>query len=155
MMKRLLAVALPLALLSAALTVAAQDQPKTMWDGVIAEADASRGQSEYLQMCGGCHGADLRGGREGAPALAGPAFFDRWHDLSVFDLFFAAEGKMDVAASPLVFDFEYRPPELIRDIVSYILKVNGAPAGTELPTDFDQLGRIQITPKAGPNPVAP
>jgi mono/diheme cytochrome c family protein len=148
MMKRLLVLALPIALVSS-LSASPQEFAKTMWDGVFTSADAVRGQSDYLQMCGSCHGADLKGGKGGAPALTGPAFFERWRDLSVFDLFFAAEGRHGEAANPLVFDFRYMPPELVRDIVSYILEVNGAPAGTELPTDFDQLRKIQISPKAG------
>jgi mono/diheme cytochrome c family protein len=146
MMKRLLVLALPLAL-ATSLSASPQEFAKTMWDGVFTSADAVRGQGDYLQMCSSCHGADLKG-KGATPALTGPAFFERWRDLSVFDLFFAAEGKMDAASNPLVFDLRYIPPELVRDIVSYILEVNGAPAGTELPTDFDQLRQIQLSPKA-------
>jgi mono/diheme cytochrome c family protein len=148
MMKRLLVLALPLALVSS-LSAAPQEFAKTMWDGVFTSADAVRGQNDYLQMCSSCHGADLKGGKGGAPALTGPAFFERWRDLSVFDLFFAAEGRHGEASNPLVFDFRYMPPERVRDIVSYILEVNGAPAGEELPTDFDRLRQIQISPKSG------
>jgi S-disulfanyl-L-cysteine oxidoreductase SoxD len=146
-MKRLLVLALPFTLASS-LSASPQYFAKTMWDGVFTSADAVRGQSDYLQMCSSCHGADLKG-NGAAPALTGPAFFERWRDLSVFDLFFAAEGKMDAASDPLVFDFRYMPPALVRDIVSYILEVNGASAGSELPTDFDQLRQIEISPKAG------
>jgi mono/diheme cytochrome c family protein len=148
MTKRLLVLTLPLVLVSS-LSASPQEFEKTMWDGVFTSADAVRGQSDYLQMCSSCHGADLKGGKSGAPALTGPAFFERWHNLSVFDLYFAAEGRMGEASNPLVFDFRYMPPELVRDIVSYILEVNGAPAGEELPTDFDRLRQIQISPKAG------
>jgi mono/diheme cytochrome c family protein len=147
-MKRLLVLALPLALVSS-LSADPQEFAKTVWDGVFTSADAVRGQSDYLQMCSSCHGADLKGGKGGAPALTGPAFFERWRSLSVFDLYFATEGRMGEASNPLVFDFRYMPPELVRDIVSYILEVNGAPAGEELPTDFDRLRQIQISPKAG------
>jgi mono/diheme cytochrome c family protein len=84
MMKRLLILVLPLAL-AWSLCLSAQVFVKSMWDGVFTSADAARGQSDYLQMCSSCHGADLKG-KGTAPALTGPGFFRRWEHLSVFDL---------------------------------------------------------------------
>ena len=60
--------------------------PKTSWDGVYSEAQATRGKDTYAQSCAPCHGADAAGGDMG-PGLAGRDFLMNWNDLAVGDLY--------------------------------------------------------------------
>ena len=119
-------------------------QPKTVWDGVYSDAQAKRGQDAYKQVCGHCHRDDLTGGgsEAGAPALAGPIFTVRWRDQPLADMFVTIGTTMPKNKPDSVM------PNVIADIVSFILKANDFPAGKdELPPSLDALKGIVVTEK--------
>ena len=122
-------------------------QAPTVWDGVYTAAQATRGEAAYQESCSVCHGAGLHGTDEG-PALAGRIFEQHWFEDTVRSLFVKIQTMMPADAPGSLEAAAYR------DIVSYLLKANGFPAGdNELPLDIESLGRIQIVGRGGPGPV--
>src|SRR5262249_29732747 len=73
-------------ILLAAMTANTPALAASIWDGVYTEAQAVRGNTEFVAHCANCHGADL-GGTGEAPALAGPQFLSDFDGLSLGDLF--------------------------------------------------------------------
>ncbi len=100
----------------------AQDAAKSVWDGVYTEAQAERGAEAYAQNCGKCHGMGLTGLAEAKP-LTGPEFMSNWNGLSLGALY-------DRSRTTMPLD---KPRSLSReayaDILAYILKFDGFPAG--------------------------
>ena len=122
----------------------------TVWDSVYTLGQVRLGAQSYGQFCGGCHGEKLRGNGAGAPPLVGEPFFDRWSDLSVFDLSFAIRSSMPHRGEgiPLPGTVSFLSPSIIRDIVTFVLQSNGMPAGSQrLERDYDTLRHIRITRK--------
>jgi cytochrome c len=141
-----------LALVIASATLAAtgaQPATSTVWDGVYTEPQAARGERLYRQRCTKCHRNDLSGdgalqGQLGeiVPSLVGTSFSSRWTDETVGDMSLTIGRTMPWDA----------PGTLTRqanvDIVSYLLKMNGIPAGaSELPIENEKLQQILITSK--------
>ena len=117
-------------------------QTKPVWDGVYTEAQALRGRSQYVEICGYCHRDDLSGGgsEAGAPALRGPFFTNQWQGRLLVDLFITIGTTMP----------QHNPdslmPQTVIDIVSYLLWENGLPSGrVELPPTLAPLERIRFT----------
>lgn len=87
------------------------------------DQQATAGQAAYTQSCGGCHGRTLSGGGE-APPLAGSTFMSSWGTHTTQELFTRIRTSM--------------PPEnpnslsvdTYTSIVAFILKANGAQAGS-------------------------
>jgi mono/diheme cytochrome c family protein len=124
--------------------LAAQDAKKTMWDGVFSDAQAARGQGAYKQSCAPCHKADLLGDT-GAPALAGPDFFSRWNGSSADDLVKTIRASMPQDAPDTLGTQTYV------DLVSFLMKSNGAPAGaSELSTESPALKQIMVSNPSRP-----
>ncbi len=102
---------------------AAQKGRVSVWDGVHTDAQAERGRALYMQNCASCHGADLSGTFE-IPPLTG-RFMPYWSGTTLdvlFDYVSTAmplhnPGALDAAANT--------------DIVAFILKSNGIPAGSK------------------------
>jgi mono/diheme cytochrome c family protein len=118
---------------------AAQDAKRTMWDGVFTDAQAVRGQNAYKASCAPCHKADLLGDT-GAPALAGPEFFSRWNGSSADDLVKTIRASMPQDAPDTLGTQTYV------DLVSYLLKSNGASSGSaELPVDSAALKLVTVS----------
>jgi len=107
--------------------VAAQG-PKTTWDGVYTEAQATRGAALYAGACAQCHGPALTGAE--GPPLTGVEFTSNWNALPLTDLFervrtamppdnpsrLSAQEKVDVIAHVLAANrFPSGPVELTRD----------------------------------------
>ncbi len=118
-----------------------QAATKTVWDAAYTTEQAARGKEAYLKECASCHSDSLQGGDE-APGLAGAGFLSQWLDLSAGDLVERTRVTMP----------QDRPGQLGRakyvDIVAYIFKVNGFPAGdVELPTESSALKGIMIVAK--------
>ena len=110
---------------------------KSIWDGAFTEGQASRGQERYRTACAACHAEDLLGAQ--GPALAGQAFLDRWAGSTVFDMVQVIKQSMPQEAPDSL-----GMPAYV-DIVAYLLKSNGGPAGSsELPTEADGLRRIVV-----------
>jgi len=122
----------------AVLSIRAQDRRSTR-DGVYSDGQAARGQASYKTSCASCHGATLQGSGAQNPPLAGQDFTANWTGQTLGDLFEKIQTSMPAD----------HPGELSRgtnaDILAYILKVNGLPAGkNELPGDTDALKQIHF-----------
>lgn len=120
---------------------AAVGQPaasKSVWDGAYTAAQSARGEEAYKADCASCHGEMLDGSGQ-APPLSDREFKTNWNDAPLFDLFDRLHATMPAD----------RPGQLSRerigDIVAFLLKANGFPAGTqELPTGDDALKTIRF-----------
>ena len=101
----------------------ARPPERSVWDGVYSEEQATRGEALYQAECGSCHGPLLDGG-EMAPPLAGAGFAANWDGLPVSDLADRIRTSMPLNT----------PGNLSRqesaDIVAYMLKHSGFPAGS-------------------------
>jgi len=133
------AVALAISALGLSVGVAPQTTRKTVWDGVYTADQATRGQALYKTHCGYCHRDDLIGGgsEAGAPALKGPIFTIRWRDQPIADMFVTIGTTMPQNKPDTL------TPQVVIDIVSFLLKSNNMPPGTsELPPDLDTLKTV-------------
>ena len=93
------------------------------------------------RQCAACHAEDLLGAS--GPALAGQAFLDRWNGSTVLDMVQVIKQSMPQEAPDSL-----GMPAYV-DIVSYLLKANGSPAGaTELPVENDALRQILMASRA-------
>lgn len=108
------------------------------WSGVYSDEQAKRGQAAYAKNCTECHADDLAG--DGfAPSLKGPEFMNNWNGLTVGELF----DRVRVSMPPS--DPNAVTPKEKADIVAFVLKQNGFPAGTsELPAAMDALKAIKF-----------
>jgi mono/diheme cytochrome c family protein len=128
------AVAIP-ALAGMLLAAAGGQTPhRTTWDGVYTTTQAQRGRAIYQQECTSCHGPQL-GGIDAAPALVGGGFASNWNGVQLSAMVDRIRVSMPQSS----------PGKLSRkqvvDVLAYILKANGFPAGeVELPR---QTGTLQ------------
>lgn len=110
-------------------------QGKTAGEGVYSAEQAARGAEAYEKACASCHMADLRG--EGfAPALNGDAFALRWETGKLGDLFKIVKGTMPADSPNSLTAGQYA------DIVAFMLKANGYPAGQALSESPDASAQI-------------
>jgi mono/diheme cytochrome c family protein len=110
--------------------------PKTVWDGVYNEAQATRGAALYDRECAECHGPGAGGGGM-APSLTGLAFTSNYDGLTVDDLFDRNRTTMPAGKEGGL------TREQNADITAFMLQVNGFPAGSaELPTQSMLLKQI-------------
>ena len=111
-------------------------------DGLYSDAQAARGESVYQQYCAVCHGPSLQGNP--AAPLTGPAFRARWEDgrHTLDDLFFIVRSLMPNNAPGSLSKAQYA------DVVAYILKVNGYPAGdAELIPTAAAMKKVTLQPR--------
>ncbi len=139
-------------LLAASLASAASLGAAAGDEGVFSEEQAKAGELAYASQCAACHGAKLLG--PNAPALIGSDV------MQTFDTVAGLYNYIAVAMPPQA------PGRLDEDqyleIVAFILKENGARAGT-VPLRLDQARMRQLSlaaithPKAGikPDDTAP
>ncbi|HZJ32435.1 MAG TPA: ankyrin repeat domain-containing protein [Vicinamibacterales bacterium] len=119
--------------------LAVQDARSTIWDGVYTEEQAKRGEQSYAKSCAKCHAEDLLGSTN-APALIGQPFFARFDRQTADDLLDVIRRTMPQEAPDTLGIPVYA------DIVSYVLRSNGAPGGKlELPADRAKLRDILVT----------
>ena len=57
-------------------------EPRSIWDGVYSNEQASRGKNAYLAKCADCHGKSLVGIDDAAP-LIDEDFLKKWNGKSV------------------------------------------------------------------------
>ncbi len=103
-------------------------QTKVVADGVYTAEQATRGAAAYEKACASCHMSDLRG-ESFAPALNGDAFALRWENGKLADLHKIIKGTMPADSPGSLGAQEYA------DIVAFLLKANGYPAGQALSDD--------------------
>src|SRR5262249_39451858 len=131
---RMLVCMLP-AILPLSLVVSAES-PRSQWDGVYTEEQATRGQTPYMENCFMCHGRDLSGTILGPP-LAGPAFGTRWNGKTLDGILRIVQTSM-----PLNFQTHFSQQQNT-DIIAFMLMKGGAPPGLrELPVQRDALKAI-------------
>jgi mono/diheme cytochrome c family protein len=122
----------------------AQENTKTVADGIYTDAQAARGATAYDAACAGCHRADLAGGT--GPALKQQRFAQQFADKDLRTLFSKIATTMPRATPGSLGDAAYL------DIVAHLLKENGFPAGTkELAADgLDGIRVLAGRPKPPP-----
>ena len=108
---------------------------RTVRDGVFTDAQAARGQATYQKQCASCHGDKLQGLQ--GPPLDAEAFLSHWHTLPLSELTGKIRNTMPAGATGTL------TPQQSADLVAFILKTGGFPAGkTELAADEAVLGKI-------------
>lgn len=115
----------------------AASEASSLSSGIYSDAQARRGEPIYAENCAFCHGAQLEG-TDSAPPLTVSALSARWRDRTLADLFDYQQSFMPWN-SPGGFG---RPQNV--DILAYILKKGGLPAGTDLPSQPDAQRQIRI-----------
>ena len=119
---------------------------RTVWDGVYTEAQARRGQSEYMRACAACHAEDLRGNGT-APSLVEESFAFLYGDTSVGDLLERIRMLMPSDRPGSLSGQSYR------DVIAFILQSNKLPSGEkELDADPEGLRQVLITTKRPGDP---
>lgn len=124
---------------------AAQDKAaaKSAWAGVYTDAQADRGEREYGRTCSHCHGLSLEGdGSREIPALVLDQFTRRWRGRPLQALFDTLMRSMPAD------DRGSLTPRTTADVMAYLLRANGAPAGdAPLPSDRDALAALVFEDK--------
>ena len=106
--------------------------------GAYTEAQAARGEAVYRATCTSCHTAS---------AHSGENFIRGWDSRTAFDLFELIRTTMPIDNPGRLSREQYA------DIVAYLFKLNGLPAGDrQLPTDDEGLKKIPIEAKSPPSP---
>jgi mono/diheme cytochrome c family protein len=125
--------------LVAAGAVLSGQSPRTVWDGVYTDEQATRGEALYRTHCAECH-AEALTGQEQTPALLGVSFNSTWEGAPLSDLFERMRTSMP----------EDQPGTLSRqqnaDILAHMLRTAEFPSGgTPLSGDARLLARILYT----------
>ncbi len=112
--------------------------PTSVWDAVYTVDQVQRGDSVYQKTCKSCHGAELKGGDDGAP-LAGPEFM-KSYDGKLLDAMF-----LQIRNSMPPTDPKSIPRPLVADVMAYMLSRNHFPAGSApLTDDIERLHQIRF-----------
>jgi mono/diheme cytochrome c family protein len=113
---------------------------KYAWDRVYSDAQADRGEREYGRTCSHCHGLALEGdGAREIPTLVSDQFLKRWRGKTVQALFDSLMRSMPAD------DRGSLTPSATADMIAYLLRANGAPAGqSPLPAERDALAALAI-----------
>jgi len=129
-------------------SVAAQDKTaaKSAWTGVYTDAQADRGEREYGRTCSHCHGLSLEGdGLRAIPALAQDQFMRHRRGRPVQALFDTLMRSMPAD------DRGSMTPRMTADMIAYLLRANGAPAGdAQLSSERDALAAVVFDEKPAP-----
>ncbi len=118
-------------------TVPLPPPPEAGWYG---KEQADSGVQLFAAKCSVCHGEKLQGGA--GPALKGPQFFARFGGDPMSRLWYGVHTEMPLTAPASL------PANQSLDIVAYILRENGFPAGPYRLIGHYDLNRI--IPKASP-----
>lgn len=127
-----------------ALLPGAASPHKSVWSGVYTPAQAARGDAAYEKNCStSCHQPRLNGY---GGVLIGSNFMEHWREDNLANYFDRIKGTMPRGAPGSLSDNTYI------DIISFILKTNGFPAGSSELTRA-VLPTVQIEDKDGPKAV--
>jgi S-disulfanyl-L-cysteine oxidoreductase SoxD len=115
--------------------------PESIMSGVFTEAQLKRGEEKYQSACASCHGAELTSSDPEFPSLTGPQFNWNWRKKTLAERLHRVRTTMPPNAIGSLSDQEHL------DIIAYVLKANGYPAGQkELTPDPAALGAIIVQP---------
>ena len=132
-MIRFLIPAAALMLGGAIVSSAAQSPPPkvvTTATGVYTSGQASRGEQVYYSICVSCHPKGT---------YTAPTFREKWNGHLLSELFTFISTQMPKEQPGTL------EPDDYADVLAYLLKINGAPAGkSELPPDVKALKWIRI-----------
>lgn len=107
------------------------DEDASTLDGVYTLEQAERGAEVFANVCSNCHET---------PEWQEERFLERWHGESVFRFFFYVWERMPNGEPPYSL-----PRQDITDVLTYILQLNGLPAGDrELASDDDSLSSFWL-----------
>ena len=136
-----LLILLPVLLVVGGVLVSSQapPKPKTVWDGVYTEAQATRATGVFGASCAGCHTLTSEGNRP----LSGETFWQSNTQKSVAELLAYVSKNMPNGNGGSL------SPENYNDLVALILKSNGFPTGQTELTPASIAG-VQIVSKDGP-----
>lgn len=110
---------------------ALSDDEASTLDGVYTATQAARGAQVFEAICSECHKTE---------EWADQGFRDRWQDESVFRFWYYIYEQMPNGAPPYSLTREQ-----VTDVLTYILELNGLPAGTaELGTDDDSIDKYWL-----------
>ncbi len=117
-------------------SAAQQSAPRSTLAGVYTEPQAARGKDTYSGMCQACH----------SPAShSGSGFLTAWGGRALWELYGYISDRMPKS------DPGSMAPDEYAQVVAYLLKLNGMPAGThELPADSMALKAIRFDTAASP-----
>jgi mono/diheme cytochrome c family protein len=102
----------------------------TTASGVYTAAQASKGEQVYMTFCVSCHPAGT---------YDAPSFREKWHGEPLVKLFDLVTETMPKTEPGSLDTRDYV------HVISYILKINGAPPGkTPLRDDSDELKKIRL-----------
>ncbi len=120
----------------------AQMKQSTVLDGVYTEQQAQKGEERYQAICAACHDGD----EPEAPAPKGPEFIERWRDAPVGFLYGFIHKSMPGDKPGTLSEADYV------DVVAYLLRVNGYPAGATDLTAAKTRDILLVGPD-GPKPL--
>jgi hypothetical protein len=112
---------------------------RSTWSGVFTEAQAKRGENDFVQFhCGYCHHPDMSGDvSEGVSPLRGEHFMVNWDAQPLSDFV----RRIHLNPSDQSTDMDIATAT---DITAYILAANNLPYGkTELPADHAAQAMIR------------
>lgn len=110
---------------------------RSQWSGIYSAAQAARGEPLYAENCAFCHGIHLEGSLS-APPLTAASLTSRWQGKTLADLF-----DYQLTFMPWTSPGGFGRPQNI-DILAYVLKKGGFPAGTELPSAPEAQRAIRL-----------
>jgi mono/diheme cytochrome c family protein len=144
-MKLRLAIAATFVVATATTFALAAQQVKSQWDGIYTEEQAKRGELVYGRKCVSCHGSDLMGSSEHAPALVGSGFTPDWDNMSLADLFERIRTTMPQD------DVGGLSQRQTADVLAFMFSKGGYPSGTvELPGQAEGIQEYKfLTVKPG------
>ena len=125
--------ALALALGGAPAAAQSPPPPRSVWDSTYTAEQAAAGETQFRYSCVNCHTTTQ---------FTGPSFLGAWEGGTAFELFRLISEEMPFDNPGTLRLEQYR------DILAYLLKLNGFPAGGRaLPDQADELKQIRIHAK--------
>ncbi|MBI2616071.1 MAG: cytochrome c [Gemmatimonadetes bacterium] len=113
----------------------AQNSPpsRSVWDSTYTAAQATKGETAFRYSCANCHAL---------AQFSGPSFLGAWEGGSAQELFHLIREEMPFDNPGTL------PREQYVDILAYLFKLNGFPAGSRpLPGEPLELKQIRIQSK--------
>src|SRR5207244_2566538 len=106
-------------------TCVASAQQPSLSKGAFTAEQAKNGETLYQAQCASCHGTDLRSTDPEAPDLTEGIFKFGWKGKTIGEIFEQVRNTMPMGNPRSLSDQAYV------DILTFILKFNGAPTGNQ------------------------